>query len=35
VLNFCYQGGEEMSVDVFDDTSCRRHYHSDNDKDDD
>nr|XP_051221943.1 B3 domain-containing protein Os03g0212300-like [Lolium perenne] len=35
VLNFCYQGGEERSVKVFDDTSCRRHYHDDNEKDDD
>ncbi|KAK1620607.1 hypothetical protein QYE76_026124 [Lolium multiflorum] len=28
VLTFCYQGGEEMSVKVSDDTSCRQHYHS-------
>ncbi|KAK1643269.1 hypothetical protein QYE76_061074 [Lolium multiflorum] len=34
VLNFCYQGSEEMSVKVFNDTSCRRHYHSDDDEDD-
>jgi hypothetical protein len=26
VLTFCYQGGEEMSMKVFDDTSCHQHY---------
>jgi hypothetical protein len=35
VLNSSYQGGEEMSVKVFDDTSCHRHYHNGDDKDDD
>ena len=35
VLTFCYEGDEEMSVKVFDDTSCRRHYHTDDEEDDD
>nr|XP_051216791.1 B3 domain-containing protein Os03g0212300-like [Lolium perenne] len=35
VLTFSYQGDEEMSVKVFDDTSCRRHYHGDDEEDDD
>jgi hypothetical protein len=35
VLTFCYQGGEEMSVKVFDDMSCRWHYHNDDEEDDD
>nr|XP_051207080.1 B3 domain-containing protein Os03g0212300-like [Lolium perenne] len=29
VLTFSYQGNEEMSVKVFDDSSCRHHYHDD------
>ncbi|KAK1607388.1 hypothetical protein QYE76_031061 [Lolium multiflorum] len=35
VLTFSYQGDEEMSVKLFDDTSCRRHYHVDDEEDDD
>ncbi|KAK1621294.1 hypothetical protein QYE76_026865 [Lolium multiflorum] len=35
VLTFSYQGDEEMSVKVFDDTSCRRHYHNDDEDDND
>ncbi|KAK1627672.1 hypothetical protein QYE76_001987 [Lolium multiflorum] len=35
MLTFSYQGDEEMSVKVFDDTSCRRHYHSDDEEEDD
>jgi hypothetical protein len=35
VLNFYYQDGEEISVKVFDDTSCRRLYHNDDDDEDD
>ncbi|KAK1695599.1 hypothetical protein QYE76_012296 [Lolium multiflorum] len=35
VLTFSYQGDEEMSVKVFDDMSCRRHYHGDDEEDDD
>jgi hypothetical protein len=33
VLTFCYQDDEEMSVKVFVDMSCRRHYHSDDEED--
>jgi hypothetical protein len=35
VLTFSYQGDEEMSVKVFNGTSCRRHYHDDDEEDDD
>ncbi|KAK1602741.1 hypothetical protein QYE76_008300 [Lolium multiflorum] len=35
ILTFSYQGDEEMSVKVFDDTSCRRHYHGDDKEDND
>jgi hypothetical protein len=35
VLTFSYQDDEVMSVNVFDDTSCRRHYHIDDEEDDD
>jgi hypothetical protein len=35
VLTFRYEGDDKMSVMVFDDTSCRRHYHTDNEEDDD
>ncbi|XP_051221049.1 B3 domain-containing protein Os03g0212300-like [Lolium perenne] len=35
VLTFSYQGDKEMSVKVFNDTSCRRHYHIDDEEDDD
>jgi hypothetical protein len=27
-LTFLYEGGGEMIVKVFDDTSCHRHYHT-------
>ena len=29
MLSFIYQGGGEMAVKVFDETACRRHYHTD------
>ncbi|XP_051229253.1 B3 domain-containing protein Os03g0212300-like [Lolium perenne] len=35
VLTFSYQDDEKMSVKVFDDTSCRRHYHGDDEENDD
>nr|XP_051221396.1 B3 domain-containing protein Os03g0212300-like [Lolium perenne] len=35
VLTFSYQGDEQMSVKVFDDTSCRRHYHDDDEEEED
>jgi hypothetical protein len=35
VLTFCYEGDDNMSVKVFDDTSCHRHYHADDEEDDD
>ncbi|KAK1697291.1 hypothetical protein QYE76_013988 [Lolium multiflorum] len=35
VLTFSYLGDADMSVKVFDDTSCRRHYHGDDDEEDD
>jgi hypothetical protein len=34
VLTFRYKGSDEISVKVFDDT-CRRHYHTNDDEDDD
>src|SRR4051812_45819882 len=33
VLHFAYEGDGEMAVKVFDETSCRRHYHTDEDSD--
>ena len=30
MLSFIYQGDGEMVVKVFDETACRRHYHTDN-----
>ena len=33
VFTFCYEGDEDMSVKVFDDTSCRRHYHTEDEED--
>ncbi|KAK1619373.1 hypothetical protein QYE76_024890 [Lolium multiflorum] len=35
VLTFSYLGDADMSVKVFDDTSCRRHYHGDDVEEDD
>ncbi|KAK1620418.1 hypothetical protein QYE76_025935 [Lolium multiflorum] len=35
VLTFSYLGDANMSIKVFDDTRCRRHYHGDDDEDDD
>jgi hypothetical protein len=35
VLTFRYEGDDEMSVKVFDDTSYCRHYHTDDEEDDD
>lgn len=29
MLSFIYQGDGEMAVKVFDETACRRHYHTD------
>ena len=34
VLNFVYEGDGDMAVKVFDETSCRRHYHVDDSGDD-
>jgi hypothetical protein len=30
LMNFNWEGDDELKVKVFDDTSCRRHYHNDN-----
>ncbi|KAK1667111.1 hypothetical protein QYE76_055270 [Lolium multiflorum] len=35
VLTFSYLGDVDMSVKVFDETRCRRHYHDDTDEEDD
>ncbi|KAK1629175.1 hypothetical protein QYE76_003490 [Lolium multiflorum] len=35
VLTFNYLGDADMSVKVFDDTSCRRHYHDNNEEEGD
>jgi hypothetical protein len=35
VLTFRYEGYDEMSMKVFDNTSCRWHYHTDDEEDDD
>jgi hypothetical protein len=35
VLTIRYEGNDEMRVKVFDDTSCRWHYHTDNKEDGD
>jgi major membrane immunogen (membrane-anchored lipoprotein) len=35
VLTFCYEHDDEMSVKVFNDTSYRRHYQTDDEEDDD
>jgi hypothetical protein len=35
VLTFSYLGEADMSVKVFDETRCRRHYHGDNAEEDD
>ncbi|XP_051221641.1 B3 domain-containing protein Os03g0212300-like [Lolium perenne] len=35
VLTFSYQGDEQVSVKVFDGTSCRRHYHGDDKEEED
>ncbi|KAK1686676.1 hypothetical protein QYE76_047524 [Lolium multiflorum] len=35
VLMFSYLGDADMSVNVFDETRCRRHYHIDNTEEDD
>ncbi|KAK1602832.1 hypothetical protein QYE76_017005 [Lolium multiflorum] len=35
VLTFSYLGEGDMSVKVFDETRCRRHYHGDSDEEDD
>ncbi|KAK1604163.1 hypothetical protein QYE76_027836 [Lolium multiflorum] len=34
VLSFSYLGEADMSVKVFDETRCRRHYHGDSDEED-
>jgi hypothetical protein len=34
VLTFSYQGDQEMSLKVFDDKSYRRHYHNNDEEDD-
>ncbi|KAK1614567.1 hypothetical protein QYE76_020084 [Lolium multiflorum] len=34
VLTFSYLGDADMSVKVFDETHCRRHYHGDTDEED-
>jgi hypothetical protein len=34
MLTFCYEGDDEMSVKVFDDTCYRRHYYADDEEDD-
>ncbi|KAK1662670.1 hypothetical protein QYE76_050829 [Lolium multiflorum] len=35
VLTFSYLGEADMSVKMFDETRCRRHYHGDTDEEDD
>ncbi|KAK1607815.1 hypothetical protein QYE76_031488 [Lolium multiflorum] len=35
VLTFSYLGEADMSIKVFDETRCRRHYHGDTDEEDD
>jgi hypothetical protein len=35
MITFCYEGDNEMSVKVFNDMSCRRDYHTNDEEDDD
>ena len=34
LLTFLYEGDGEMAVKVFDETACRRHYHTDDSDED-